>query len=132
MKNVKDYAGYVLGLVNNTEELNEFEVKFMELEKGRLDKEIPIEDLEGLMVHGKLALQDISNLDFDDTEQIIFEGMKGSKIILNIIDKGDTYKEFFEKLNGDTVLKRAYNTIVSNCLKIIQESGAEVDELEIA
>lgn len=132
MKNVKDYAGYVLGLVNNTEELNEFEVKFMELEKSRLNEKIPTEDLEGLMVHGKLALQDISNLDFDDTEQIIFEGMKGSKIILNIIDKGDTYKEFFEKLNGDTVLKRAYNTIVSNCLKIIQESGVEVDELEIA
>ena len=132
MKNVKDYAGYVLGLVNNTEELNEFEVKFMELEKSRLNEKIPTEDLEGLMVHGKLALQDISNLDFDDTEQIIFEGMKGSKIILNIIDNGDTYKEFFEKLNGDTVLKRAYNTIVSNCLKIIQESGVEVDELEIA
>lgn len=132
MKNIKDYAGYVMGVENNTEDLNEFEIKFMELEKSRLNEKIPTEDLEGLMYHGNLALKDLDVLDFDDTEQIIFEGMKGSKIILQITEKGNTYRNFFEKLNKNKVLERAYNIIVGNVLNIIKDSGVKVEELEIA
>lgn len=130
--NVKDYAGYVLGLVNNTEELNEFEVKFMELEKSRLNEKIPTEDLEGLMYHGNLALKDLDVLDYDETEKIILEGMKGSSIILKIVADNDTYKNFFEKLYKNKTLQRAYNIIVGNVLNIIKETGVKVEELEIA
>lgn len=130
--NVKDYAGYVLGLVNNTEELNEFEVKFMELEKSRLNEKIPTEDLEGLMFHGNLALKDLDVLDYDETEKIILEGMKGSSIILKIVADNDTYKNFFEKLYKNKTLQRAYNIIVGNVLSIIKETGVKVEELEIA
>ena len=130
--NVKDYAGYVLGLVNNAEELNEFEVKFMELEKSRLNEKIPTEDLEGLMYHGNLALKDLDVLDYDETEKIILEGMKGSSIILKIVADNDTYKNFFEKLYKNKTLQRAYNIIVGNVLNIIKETGVKVEELEIA
>ena len=112
-KQVKDYVGYILGA---EVELNDVEKQFMELEKERLNKVIPVDDLR---LFQQKAIEELRVLEYCDlSEEVILEGLKGVNIMLKILENNDTYKDFFDKLSKDEVLKRAYNLITRNVFKI--------------
>ena len=122
---VKDYVGYVLG---NDVELEEFEKEFMDLERSRLDKLIPINDLKLFKENG---IEEVKILGYSGlSERVIFEGLKGVSIMFNIIEKGDTYKCFYEKLSRNSTLKRMYNIITKNVFNMYEEAG--LPDLDIA
>ena len=53
---------------------------------------------------------------------MIFEGLKGVNIMFSIVEEGNTYKNFFEKLSYNEVMKRQYNIIAENVFKIYYKS----------
>lgn len=119
---VKDYVGYILG--NDTEELTEIEKHFMDLEQKRLDEQINIDDLRLFKENG---VEEIKVLEYCGlAEEMIFEGLKGLHIMFNIIEEGDTYRSFFEKLSDNKFLKREYNIIAKNVFNIYYKSMEEM------
>ncbi len=120
--NVKDYVNYILG--SKEVELNDVERQFMDLEVARLDKVIPIADLKLFQEKG---IEELRVLEYCDiSEEVIFEGLKGVNIMFRIMKDGDTYKDFFEKLNKNEVLKRQYNIITRNVFKIQERVLLEI------
>lgn len=118
---VKDYIGYVLG---NDVELTEIEKRFMDLEQKRLDEQI---DIDNLKLFKEKGIEELRVLEYCDIpEEVIFEGLKGINIMFRIMKDGDTYKDFFEKLNKNEVLKRQYNIITRNVFKIQERVLLEI------
>lgn len=114
---VKDYVGYILG---NDVELNEIEKRFMDLEQERLDEQI---DIDNLRLFKENGVEEIKVLEYCGlAEEMIFEGLKGVNIMLSIVEEGNTYKNFFEKLSYNEVMKRQYNIIAENVFKIYYKS----------
>lgn len=111
---IKDYVGY---MVENKEvNLEDFEMKFMELEKARLDKVIPIQDIREFIRNAEIALKDIDVI--DETELTIFEGLKAARIMMQFAEEGDTYRTFNEKIAKDQTVRRMYNIITQNVFNI--------------
>lgn len=118
---VKDYVGYLVG---ENVELDDFEIEFMELEKARFDKVIPIDELKDFVYNASIALKEIDVLECDEKEKTIFEGLKGVNIMFKILEDGDTYKTFQQKLANNKELRREYNIITSNIFQIYKEAGS--------
>ena len=125
-KEIKDYVGFLVEGKNVG--LEDFEIEFMELEKARLDKIIPINDLKEFIKNARIALSDLSVI--DDTEKTIFEGLKAAKIMLQIVEEGDSYRDFNNKISKNESLKRCYNIITENVFNIYKEAGQP--DLDIA
>ena len=123
---VKDYVGYLVEDKNVN--LEKFEVEFMELEKARLDKVIPINDLKEFIKNAKIALNDLSVI--DDSEETIFEGLKAANIMFQVMKEGDTYRTFNERLAKNEILRKAYNVITQNVFEIYKKAG--LPDLDIA
>lgn len=123
---MKDYVGYLVEDKNVN--LEKFEVEFMELEKARLDKVIPINDLKEFIKNAKIALSDLSVI--DDSEETIFEGLKAANIMFRVMKDGDTYRTFNERLAKNEILRKAYNVITQNVFEIYKKAG--LPDLDIA
>ena len=114
---VKDYIGYVLG---NDVELTEIEKRFMDLEQNRLTEKIDIDNLKLFKENG---IEELRVLEYCGlAEEMIFEGLKGVHIMFKVIEEGDTYRSFFEKLSDNKILKREYNIITKNVFNIYYKS----------
>ena len=118
---VKDYVGYLIG---EDIKLDETEIEFMELEKARFDKVIPINELKDFVYNATLAIKQIEELECDEIEKTIFEGLKGVNIMFKILEEGDTYRTFQQKLANNKTLRREYNIITRNIFEIYKDSGS--------
>ena len=117
---VKDYVGYLVG---ENVQLNETEIEFMELEKARFDKVIPINELKDFVYNATLAIKQIEELECDEMEKTIFEGLKGVNIMFKILEEGDTYRTFQQKLANNKTLRRE-NIITRNIFEIYKDAGS--------
>ena len=120
IKEVKDYVGYLVE--GKDVNLDKFEIEFMGIEKARLDKVIPMEDIKEFIKNAQIALKNIDII--DETEETIFEGLKAANIMLQIVEEGDSYRNFNEKLAKDKVLRRTYNIITQNVFDLYKDEVA--------
>ena len=125
-KEVKNYVGYVLG---ENVELRKFERQFLDLERERLDKVIPISDLRTFQEQGSVEVKVLEYAGIE--EEIIFEGLKGTAIMFNFIENGDTYRDFFTKLSKNETLKRSYNLITKNVFDIYKKTINDLETMSL-